>query len=117
MVEIKTKAGPIIGDSHCVTVSNDKIFSVNDTLEGASNVCMCDLFEETSSNAHLKCESIESELNISNIKAGFTADKDSVIFNSTGHLVEADEAITEEGVYKSGKLADGYDVNLTDEEQ
>ena len=70
---------------------------------------MCGLFEQTSPNAYWnlsKCEGM-----------GFTADKNSsVIFNSTGCLAEADEVITEEGVYKLEKFADGYDVNLTDEE-
>lgn len=48
---------------------------------------------------------------------GFTVDKNSsVIFNSTGYLAEADEVITEEGAYKYEIFADGYDVNLTDEE-
>ena len=61
--------------------------------------------------------SIGSELNISNIKAGFEADKDSsVIFNSTEYLVASDKIIAEEGVYKLEKLVDGYNVNLTDEE-
>ena len=50
-----------------------------------------DLFEQTSSFARLnfsKCESSGSELNICNIRAGFTASEDSsVIFNSTGYLV------------------------------
>ena len=70
---------------------------------------MCGLFEQTSPNAYWnlsKCEGM-----------GFMADKNSsVIFNSTGYLAEADEVITEEGVYKLEKFADGYDVNLTDEE-
>ena len=79
---------------------------------------ICNLFEQTSSHACLnlsKCENVGSELNISNIKVGFMADKhSSVIFNSTGYLVEADEAIT---VYKLEKFIDGCDVSLTDEER
>lgn len=51
-----------------------------------------DLFEQTSSFARLnlsKCESSGLELSTSNIRAGFTANKDSsVIFNSTGYLVK-----------------------------
>ena len=66
---------------------------------------ICNFFEQTSSHACLnlsKCENVRSELNISNIKAGFTADKDSsVIFNSTGHLET---------------FVDDCDVNLTDYE-
>ena len=75
--------------------------SVDDELENAGNVGICDLFDQTSLNACLnltKCESIGSELNISNIKAGFTADKDSsVLFDSTGDLAKV---ITEGEVYK-----------------
>ena len=86
-----------------------KVFSVDDVLENAIYLGMCGLFEQTSPNAYWnlsKCEGM-----------GFTTDKNSsVIFNSTGYLAEADEVITEEGVYKLEKFADGYDVNLTDEE-
>ena len=117
MTEIKTEADPIMGDFHCVAVSNDRIFSVDNELGNAGNVGICDLFEQTSLNARLnlnKCESIGSELNISNIKAGFTANKDcSFIFDSSGCLVETTSG---EEVYKLEKFVDGNDVNLTDEE-
>ena len=43
---------------------------------------------------------------------GFTSSKT----NSTSCLNEADEAISEKGVYKLKRFADGYYVNLTDEE-
>ena len=69
---MKTNADPIIADLHCVTISDDKIFPVDDTLENASSFGICDLFEQTSLNVRLnlsKCEIIWSELNICNIKA------------------------------------------------
>ena len=59
LIEIKTKADPIMGDFHCVTVSNDKIFSVEDALGNASNLGLCDLFEQTSSNARLNLRKYE----------------------------------------------------------
>ena len=72
LTKMKTNADPIIADLHCVTISDDKIFPVDDTLENASSFGICDLFEQTSLNVRLnlsKCEIIWSELNICNIKA------------------------------------------------
>ena len=71
LTEIKIEADPIMEDFHCVTVSNDKIFSVDDTLEIVSNLGICDLFEQTSSNARLNLterERIGSEPNIVTLK-------------------------------------------------
>ena len=107
LTKIKTEADHIMGVRKLCYFQRRQIFSVDYTQENASNLGICDLFEHTSSNVRLKlskCESKGSELNISNIKAGFTADKDSsVISNSTGYLVEVDEAITEGGVQKLEK--------------
>ena len=89
MTDIKTEDDPIMGNLHCVTVSEDKIFSVDDALENASSFCICDLFEQISSSARflIKYESIGSELNISYSKDKFTADNNSsVIFKGTGYF-------------------------------
>ena len=116
---LKIEASPIMRDLQCVTVRNDKTFSVNDALENASNLGICDLFEQTPSNSCLnlsKCASTGSGPDISNTEAGFTADEDiSIIFNSTGYLAEAEEAITDEEVYKLEKVVGGYDANLADQ--
>ena len=76
-----------------------------------------DLFEQTSSFARLNLSKFESsglELSISNIRAGFTANKDSsVIFNSTRYLVDPNEYITGKGV----SSIDDCDVALTDKER
>ena len=117
---LKTEARLIMADLQCVTVRNDKTSSVDDALQNASNLGICDLFEQTLSNACLslsKCSSIGSRLNIYNIEAGFTANKDnSIISNSTWYLAEAEEAITDEEVYKLENFVGGYDANLTDDE-
>ena len=40
LAETKPETDPIMGDLHFITLSNDKIFSVDDALENSSNLEM-----------------------------------------------------------------------------